>query len=358
MSRDLFKLILRCLRFDDIDERNRKIAEGDKFAAMSEIWYEVINNFQVYFRPSQDITIDEQLFGTKARCKFIQYIPSKPEKFGIKNWMAVCNQSKYILNCIPYLGKDESRPENLLFGEHVVHQLIRPYENLGYKVTTDNFFTSKNLGDYLARKKTSLVGTCRKNKKFIPPLLKEKMNLYENKIVYEETGSLTAYQSKKDICVYIYSSVHKNVLVADHGKCLPDTVDYYNHSKCGVDQVGKMLADTSTKVVSRRWTVHVFYNLLNMIILNSWILYQKVNGIQMSRTNFMRKLSSELCEIDDNDDNGDERRNENGQVLKLDKRIKCGIKTNCIGNKNTNLCLKCKKPVCGSCSYCICLNCN
>ncbi|GFR05708.1 DDE_Tnp_1_7 domain-containing protein [Trichonephila clavata] len=59
------------------------------------------------------ITIDEQLFPYKARCRFMQYMPSKPDKFGIKFWLAADVDSKCVLNGFLYSGKDEGRPENL-----------------------------------------------------------------------------------------------------------------------------------------------------------------------------------------------------------------------------------------------------
>ena len=53
--------------------------QKDKFWLISKIW----NNFQC-FVPSFDLTIDEQLFPCKTRCPFIQHMPNKPDKFGIK----------------------------------------------------------------------------------------------------------------------------------------------------------------------------------------------------------------------------------------------------------------------------------
>ena len=37
------------------------------------------------------------------------YTANKPRKFGIKLWLTVDVQTKYILNGFPYMGKDETR---------------------------------------------------------------------------------------------------------------------------------------------------------------------------------------------------------------------------------------------------------
>lgn len=146
MSRNKFKSIMRILRFDDKRTRGERSVEN-KFAACSEIWYDVINNFQEFYKPNTNLTIDEQLFATKARSPFTQYMPSKPGKFGIKFWICADSASKYILNAVPYLGRDEARPSGQPLGEFVVKRLMEPYLNLGLNVTTDNFFTTKQLGD-------------------------------------------------------------------------------------------------------------------------------------------------------------------------------------------------------------------
>ena len=49
---------------------------------------------------------------------------NKPDKFGIKFWIAVDLESKYILNAIPYLGKVETRPDTKRLSESVIIKLV------------------------------------------------------------------------------------------------------------------------------------------------------------------------------------------------------------------------------------------
>ena len=84
---------------------------------------------------------------------FTQYMPNKPDKFGIKFWLAVDEESKYILNAIPYLGKDESRPSTQRLSDNVVMTLMEPFVGKGRNVTTDNFFTSFLLAKELKKKR-------------------------------------------------------------------------------------------------------------------------------------------------------------------------------------------------------------
>ena len=152
MSRHDFTEIMRFIRFDDRNQRIQRL-QTDKFAMISEVWYKFIDNSQNCYKPGPYITIDEQLFPTKARCRFTQYMPNKPDKFGIKFWLASDVRSKYIINGFPYLGKDESREPSVPLGEFVTMKLAKPYVGCGRNITTDNFFTSLPLA-----KKLRLLG--------------------------------------------------------------------------------------------------------------------------------------------------------------------------------------------------------
>jgi hypothetical protein len=63
----------------------------------------------------------QQLSPAMARCRFVQYVANKPDKFGIKSWLAADGKSKYLLNRRPYLGKDEHQPADKLQVDLVVH---------------------------------------------------------------------------------------------------------------------------------------------------------------------------------------------------------------------------------------------
>ena len=120
-------------------------------------------SFKNCYIPGQNITIDEQLFPTKARCKFTQYMPNK--KFYIQFWLACDLKRKFIIIGFPYLGKHATKESSVSLTEFVVPKLIKPYTYSGKYVTTDNFFTSLSVVSKLLEKDTNLVGTVRANKK-------------------------------------------------------------------------------------------------------------------------------------------------------------------------------------------------
>lgn len=52
----------------------------------------------------------------------------------------------------------------------------------------------------------------------------------------------------------------------------------------------------SSKAQTRRWPVHVFFNILNIAVINSWVLYKEVNNSNIPRRNFIVQLVEELLE--------------------------------------------------------------
>ena len=299
MGRNRFCEIMRFLRFDLRSTRLSRL-QTNKFALISAVWDKFVENCIVCYKPGENITVDEQLFPTTARCRFTQYMANKPDKFCIKFWIAVDLESKYILNAIPYLGKDETRPATQRLSESVVIKLVEPYLGKGRNVTTDNFFTSINLATQLRKKKTSLVGTLNKIRKEVPPLVKTlQQSRYSSKLLQtknenNQATTLTVYQCKQNKNVCILSTLHPSVMVDTTTKKKPETVTFYNKTKCGVDIADQMARQYPVKAGARRWPVAVFYNILDLACINAYVLYKKTTADAISRRNFMFQLATEL----------------------------------------------------------------
>lgn len=88
MSRNRFLLIMKHIRFDSKQTRAARVAV-DRFCLIREVWDRFIQNSQSSYSPGQFLTVDEQLVASKTRCAFTQFMPNKPDKFGIKLWMGL-----------------------------------------------------------------------------------------------------------------------------------------------------------------------------------------------------------------------------------------------------------------------------
>ena len=78
-----FLFLLLAIRFDNKMMRNQ-IKETDKLAAIRYILDECVQNCKNADCLSEFLTIDEMLVPFRGRCSFIQCIPSKPAKYGMK----------------------------------------------------------------------------------------------------------------------------------------------------------------------------------------------------------------------------------------------------------------------------------
>jgi hypothetical protein len=233
MSRNKFTKIMKYLRFDNKQVRRNSVV-SDKFVMIREVWEKFIENSSASYKPERNVTCDEQLLPSKSRCPFTQFMPNKPDKFEIKFWLLCEGKSKYICNGYPYLGAEVDRPSNDSFGEYIVKKLMEPYFNKGYHVTMHNYLTSRNLVRQLLSKKTTILGTMRKNRKELPDIIHHKLKQHDSLFYEDEKGSLLSiYQCKKDKNVIILSTLHEKAEIPsiNNTKSKPKTILDYNKSK-------------------------------------------------------------------------------------------------------------------------------
>ncbi|KAG7165310.1 PiggyBac transposable element-derived protein 4-like 8 [Homarus americanus] len=140
MSERRFCFLLRCLHFDDAATRSKR-KKTDRLASIRNFWDEFVSKCHIHYIPEDALTIDEQLLAFHGRCLFWMYIPNKPAKYGIKLVMMCDVDTKYMLNAIPYLGKQSTTlqaSKGLHQGHYFTKELTKPYFSSGRNITTDN----------------------------------------------------------------------------------------------------------------------------------------------------------------------------------------------------------------------------
>lgn len=108
-------------------------------------------------------------FDFKGRCRFRQYMLSKPAKYGIKIWVTCDVTTSYAWKLQIYTGKSPGSPAEVNQGKRVILEMTEGLQ--GNTVTCDDFFTSYGLAEELLKRKMALVGTIRRNKPELPPKL-------------------------------------------------------------------------------------------------------------------------------------------------------------------------------------------
>ena len=121
----------------------------------------------------------------------------------------------------------------------------------------------------------------------------------------------------------------------------------------GEDHYDQMTRLYSVKTACRRWPVHVFYNLVDMALIKSWILYKQVFQSSISRREFIQWVAEEVTGsaptvsrkrraeevFSPNDTN----------ASSIVKRRLTYLTSKC-RNRTTDMCQECNKPVCARCA--------
>ena len=124
----------------------------------------------------------------------------------------------------------------------------------------------------------------------------ERAPLHETTLLGNGDGAtLTVYQGKVNKNVLLLSTLHSTIIYIETNRIkLPETVQFYNKTKCGVDILDQMARRYSTRAAAVRWPVHVFYSILDIAAIYAWIIYRGVTAEEMSRHAFLRQLTEEL----------------------------------------------------------------
>ena len=105
MSRDRFSLILRFIHLNDSTKFIQKGQPGyDPLFKLRPFLDPLIDNFQAAYTLGREISVDESMIGFKGRLWFVQYLPKKPTKWGMKAFVLAESVTGYTYNWRLYAG--------------------------------------------------------------------------------------------------------------------------------------------------------------------------------------------------------------------------------------------------------------
>lgn len=290
MSLEKFKTIMCCLRFDD--RTTRVSRERDKLAPIRNVFDKWNMNLSRQYNPGKNVTVDEQLVPFRGKCPFKQYISSKPAKYGIKVWACCDSENAYTWKTQVYIGKPPNGKPEVNQGKRVVLEMTDGLK--GRRVTADNFFTSYDLVIELQKRQLSYLGTIRKNKTFLPPLLldlKKKPVGYSQFVFDNENKiSIVSHVPKKNRVVLLMSSDHMNKNIKEDESKKPVMILDYNKTKGGVDLADKFVATYTCKRKTNRWPVALFCYMLDTSALNGLIIFSHLFPTWHQNTPSKRRL--------------------------------------------------------------------
>lgn len=178
----------------------------------------------------------------------------------------------------------------------IVKRLVVPIENSNRNLTTDNYYTSIPLADYLLSQKITLIGTLKKNKKEIRTAFQadKRKEISSVLFAFQKDKMLTSYVPCKNKVVILISTLHDTEAINPVTN-KPQVIIDYNATNGVVDTVDKMCATYSVSRITKRWPCVIFYSLLNIAGINAQVLHSfaKPTSVKHRRI-FLKNMALDL----------------------------------------------------------------
>ncbi|XP_041968482.1 uncharacterized protein LOC121725541 [Aricia agestis] len=300
MSHQRFSFLLQNLRFDDSDA-DAEETESDPFTPMSNIWISLITQCRSNYVCGRNVTIDEIFVPFRGNCSFKMFLPDNEKKYGIKI-MTMCDSSSYyMIDAMPYLGK-YTKTDGCSLSEFYVRQLTKTIHGTNANVTIKTLKPSIYLAEQMLKDpyKLTMIGPLKASSKDLPRVLTRNTNHEIGTPIFSSVGAVTlmSYNISSTKKLFLLSSGDEKDSI-DTSTDVPCMLEKYNSTKNSVMAFDQMCSDMTCKRKTNNWTISLFYNLINMVTVNCYILYcqnsRNMNRKPMQRRVFMNKLHSDLA---------------------------------------------------------------
>ncbi|XP_055307022.1 piggyBac transposable element-derived protein 1-like, partial [Sitodiplosis mosellana] len=276
----------------------------------------------------QEMSVDEQMCRTKMKASNIrQYMPKKPHKWGFKLF-ALCDSNGFCHAFEVYTGaKDNVVLENapdLGAASNVVVRLTQGVPDfVNQIINCDNFFMKPALVIYLRSRGIHSLGTVRCNR--IPncklpndEAMKRKERGYSEEYVANILGCTISSVVWNDTKAVRLLSSYVGVLPFkdefDRRRKLnkvsrwdklsktrkeidcPRLITAYNAHMGGVDLMDGLIGRYFIRMRTKKWTNRLFHHLIDVALVNSHFLYQRViRESKIELPDFRSQVAEVMC---------------------------------------------------------------
>lgn len=328
MSRNRFDQIRSNLHFNDNNELPAKTSnEYDPLYKVRPLIKHFNGKFKSVPMPQQ-LCVDEQMCATKMKSFIRQYMPNKPHKWGIKLFV-LCDTSGFCYSFEVFGGAGDNvvqagNPDLGASSNVVIRlpQIVPEFKN--HILYFDNYYTALPLLVYLRSRGIYSLGTIRSNR--IPncklPTDKE-LKIQPRGYSTEYCGSalnvdisLTVWKDNKVVrlaSTYAGVKPFKNEnsqtvsrFVRSEKKYIdidcPNVINEYNMHMGGVDHMVGMIGRYKIPWKTNKYTNRIFTHLLDVAMVNAYILYHKINkpdpkDTQYQLPSFRAQVAHVLCTL-------------------------------------------------------------
>lgn len=310
MARNRFEKISQYFHVSDRRrEPGKNSPSYDRLFKIRPVIEQMSKLFPKYQHPAPSQTIDEGMVAFKGRVSYLQYMPAKPIKRGLKVFIRCDSETGYMHQFEVYLGKSRTTgPQGLYFD--VVDNLTKPIRGQNHRLYTDNLYTSITLWKHLFQHGIFATGTIRKHRKGLPAEVRENKKLLRGEYrTYQDVNfpNLTATVWADNRVVRYCSTMAKPSLrmstmrrigATYHRMGQPHAGVLYAKHMGGVDRFDQLRAKYRVGRFSKKSWKYLFNFLLTSAIVNAWILYSSYSRRKVKKTydqnDFRLELAKEL----------------------------------------------------------------
>lgn len=312
--KDHFLNIFYNIHFNHFEGQNRPTYRG---FLIQPILAHVQRMCKLFYTPGNHVAVDESTISFKGKVSFRIYNKNKPTKFGLKVFVLSDSDNGYIYDFMPYFGKEELIPgSKLLKTTQIVKVLTESVVNKdpsnptsGLHVFTDRYYSSPELSRELLKMNCLHTGTVMTNRVGLPVGLKQHQKRLKRGDMFSMRKGNTLVVSWKDKrVVTMISTKHKgsNKYKTNVESKWPNqpsidkpnvVLDYTKHMGA-VDRSDHFISNYQFLRKSKKWYRKMFFWLLEICIINSYLLYKEVqltnNKKPMKHADFRYSLIKEL----------------------------------------------------------------
>ena len=272
---------------------------------ISEMIDDVMIKSQNYYYPGTCVTIDERMISYKGKSRFVVYEPAKPTRYGFRPYVLSDYKSGYTyqLQLLENLEEndDGSKIYNLVID---FMKSLNKNNTTGIKhiLATDGLYSSEKL---LLENDFYFIGSIRynrikkKHKEILTPIKSGEYQYFYKKIDGKYL-LLTKYMDNKLILIisnFLNSSNTLNRFRWNKKQCgyvkmkYPEVIKIYSHLMKGVDIGNQLISYYELKHKTYKWWKRILFHLIDISIVNSFIIYKKVICDKaMSQKNFRLEI--------------------------------------------------------------------
>ncbi|XP_049958238.1 piggyBac transposable element-derived protein 2-like [Schistocerca serialis cubense] len=281
-SRNRWEQLKLGLHFND----NETIDQADTLYKIRPFLEPLVENFR-RIPMSEKLSVDEQMIPFKERHTFKNYVKNKPKKWSYKAFV-LCDSHGIAHNLEIYSGKvkhDPSIPDVGVSGNDGLRLAYVIPRHMFHKLYFDNWFTGVRLEVELEKMGIQYLGTVRPNRlkgcmftsdKVMKKKSRESCEEHLSKIDGITLSAVKWYDNKPVHLLSTFAGAHPTSTVERWDRIKKEKINVECPSIVqSVDLLDSLIALYRIKIWSKKWYLRIVFHLLDLTVVNAWILYRR-----------------------------------------------------------------------------------